>query len=112
MTDEPRFPYRFYRTHTLAQLRAEYDSRLVAGDTTDDIVRVAGRAMTVRTQGKLIFVTLRDGTGEGQLFVSEGDIGSDEFGRFRDDVSRGDWIGAEGAAMKTKRSELSVLPVA
>jgi hypothetical protein len=33
LSDEPRFPYRFDRTHTLAQLRAEYDDRLVAGDT-------------------------------------------------------------------------------
>jgi lysyl-tRNA synthetase class 2 len=108
LSDEPRFPYRFDRTHTLAQLRSEYDERLAAGDTTDDIVRVAGRAMTVRTQGKLIFVTLRDGTGEGQLFVSEGDLGSEEFGRFRDEVARGDWVGAAGAVMKTKRGELSV----
>ena len=55
--------------------------------------------MTVRTQGKLIFVTLRDGTGEGQLFVSEGDIGSEEFGRFRDEVS----TAATGSARKARR---------
>jgi lysyl-tRNA synthetase class 2 len=108
LSDDPRFPYRFDRTHTLAQVRAEYDERLAAGDTTDDIVRVAGRAMTVRTQGKLIFVTLRDGTAESQLFVSQGELGDEEFARFRDQVSRGDWVGAEGTVMKTKRGELSV----
>ena len=31
--------------------------------------------MLVRGQGKLIFVTLRDGTGDTQLFVSEADLG-------------------------------------
>jgi lysyl-tRNA synthetase, class II len=102
------FPYRFDRTHTLAQLRTEWDDRLEAGDATEQVVRVAGRAMTVRTQGKLIFVSLRDGTGDGQLFVSEGDVGAETFARFREELSRGDWIGAEGTVMKTKRGELSV----
>ena len=41
--------------------------------------------MLVRGQGKLIFVTLRDGTGELQLFVSKGELGEDEFDRFRDE---------------------------
>jgi lysyl-tRNA synthetase, class II len=102
------YPYRFERTHTLAAVRAAWDAQLEAGDSTEDTVRVAGRAMLVRGQGKLIFVTVRDGTGELQLFVSHGDLGSEEFDRFRDDVSRGDWVGAEGTVMKTKKGELSV----
>jgi lysyl-tRNA synthetase class 2 len=102
------YPYRFERTHTLAAIRDGWDARLEAGDTTDDVVRVAGRAMLVRGQGKLVFVTLRDGTADLQLFVSQGDLGEDEFARFRDNVARGDWIGAEGAVMKTKKGELSV----
>ena len=105
MTD---YPYRFERTHTLAAVREAWDAQLEAGDSTEDTVRVAGRAMLVRGQGKLIFVTVRDGTGELQLFVSHGDLGSEEFDRFRDDVSRGDWVGAEGTVMKTKKGELSV----
>jgi lysyl-tRNA synthetase class 2 len=102
------FPYRFDRTHTLAQLRSEWDERLEPGNSTDAVVRVAGRALTIRSQGKLIFVTLRDGTGDGQLFVSEGDVGAEVFESFRDELSRGDWVGAEGTVMKTKRGELSV----
>jgi lysyl-tRNA synthetase, class II len=101
-------PYRFDRTHTLGRLRAEWDDDLGAGASTEHVVRVAGRAMTVRTQGKLIFVSLRDGTGDGQLFVSERDVGTETFARFRDEVSRGDWVGAVGTVMKTKRGELSV----
>jgi lysyl-tRNA synthetase class 2 len=111
VTDEStptNLPYRFDRTHSLGELRAQFDESLDAGAVTDAVVRVAGRAMTIRTQGKLIFVTLRDGTGTGQLFVSEGDVGVETFARFRDEVSRGDWVGAEGTVMKTKRGELSV----
>jgi lysyl-tRNA synthetase class 2 len=105
---DARYPYRFERTHTLEAVRAAWDDQLDAGDSTEEVVRVAGRAMLVRGQGKLIFVTLRDGTGELQLFVSQGDLGPPEFERFRENVSRGDWVGAEGTVMKTKKGELSV----
>jgi lysyl-tRNA synthetase class 2 len=106
--EDSELPYRFDRTHSLGELRTAWDEKLEAGASTDEVVRIAGRALTVRTQGKLIFVSLRDGTGDGQLFVSERDVGPETFARFREDVSRGDWVGAEGTVMKTKRGELSV----
>jgi lysyl-tRNA synthetase class 2 len=108
MTEPTDYPYRFERSHSLAAVRDEWDARLEAGDSTDETVRVAGRAMLVRGQGKLIFVTLRDGTGELQLFVSQSDLGDEEFDQFRENVSRGDWVGVDGAVMKTKKGELSV----
>ena len=55
-----------------------------------------------------MFVTLRDGAGDLQLFVSKGELGDDAFARFVDEVERGDWVGVEGAVMKTKKGELSV----
>jgi lysyl-tRNA synthetase class 2 len=108
VTDQHEVPYRFERSHTLAAVRKAWDGQLEAGASTEDVVRVAGRAMLVRGQGKLVFVTLRDGTGALQLFVSQGDLGPEEFARFRDDVSRGDWVGVDGTMMKTKKGELSV----
>ena len=51
---------------------------------------------------------MRDGTGELQLFVSQGELGKDEFARFGDEIDRGDWVGVEGKVMKTKLGELSV----
>ena len=104
--DEP-YPIRFDRTHTLAELRSQW-SELDDGVTTDDVVRVAGRVLLLRDQGKLVFATIRDGTDALQLFVSKGELGDDEFTRFGDEIERGDWVGAEGAVMKTKRGELSV----
>ena len=52
----------------------EHDG-LEPGTETDDAVRVAGRLLLIRRQGKLTFATLRDGTGEVQLFVSQNVIG-------------------------------------
>ena len=70
-------------------------------------MRVAGRVLLLRRQGKLTFATLRDGTGQVQLFVSRAVLGDDAHERF-DDLDLGDWVGAEGVVMKTRKGELSV----
>jgi lysyl-tRNA synthetase, class II len=100
------YPVRFERDHTAAELHDQYDA-LDAGADTEDVVRVAGRLLLIRRQGKLTFATLRDGTGTLQLFVSLAVIGDERHAAF-DDLDLGDWVGAEGAVMKTKKGELSV----
>jgi len=105
--DDP-YPVRFDRTHTLREVREHWDDRIDAGSSTDDFVRVAGRVLLKRSQGRLSFAKVRDGSGELQLFVSQGELGPDAFGRFGDEVDRGDWVGVEGKVMKTKLGELSV----
>jgi len=105
--DDP-YPVRFDRTHTLGDARANWDDRIDVGESTDDVVRVAGRVLLKRDQGKLVFATLRDGTGDLQLFVSKGEVGDDAFDRFVGEVDRGDWVGVTGTMMKTKKGELSV----
>jgi lysyl-tRNA synthetase class 2 len=100
------YPVRFDRTHTTAELHEHWD-HLDPGGETDDVVRVAGRVLLLRRQGKLTFATVRDGGGTVQLFVSESVAGEATHDAF-DDLDRGDWVGAEGTVMKTKRGELSV----
>ena len=105
--DDP-YPVRFDRTHTLAEVREHWDDRIDAGTTTDEVVRVAGRVLLRRVQGKLVFVTLRDGPGDLQLFVNKAELGDEGFERFVDEIERGDWVGVEGPVMKTRKGELSV----
>ncbi len=98
-------PYRFEPTTTVAALRAAHGG-LEAGAETGEVVTVAGRVMLHRPQGKLAFATLRDGAGdEVQLFalaaVTEG------FDSFLH-ISLGDWVGATGEVVVTKKGELSV----
>ena len=104
--DDP-YPVRFDRTHAIGEVREHWEDRLADGDSTEDVVRVAGRVLLLRDQGRLVFVTVRDGSGTIQLFVSKGDLG-EAFDRLVADVDRGDWIGVTGTVMKTKRGELSV----
>ena len=105
---EDPYPVRFDRTHTLAEVREHWEDRVEIGTTSADVVRVAGRVERRRTQGKLVFATLRDGSGELQLFVEKGQLGDESFQRFGEQIERGDWVGVEGSVMKTKKGELSV----
>ena len=79
------------------------------GVTTDDVVRVAGRVVSRRVQGKLVFATA-SATAPARCSSSsnKAELGDDAFARFVDEVDRGDWVGVEGAVMKTKKGELSV----
>jgi lysyl-tRNA synthetase class 2 len=100
------YPVRYDRTHTAAEVHEHWD-HLEPGDETDDEVRVAGRILLLRRQGKLTFATLRDVSGSIQLFVSRAELGEDRHAAF-DDLDIGDWVGVRGVAIKTRKGELSV----
>ena len=100
------YPVRFDRDRTLGELRAEFGA-LPAGTEADTRVRVAGRILLIRRQGKLTFATVRDQSGSVQLFVSSDTLGAEQHTRF-DRLDLGDWIGVEGTVMTTRRGELSV----
>jgi lysyl-tRNA synthetase class 2 len=104
--DGPGYPTRFERTAMAAEIAERY--HLEPGSHTDDLVAVAGRVMLHRSFGKLQFATLSDVTGNIQLFVDEGHIGSDGAAAFGE-LDLGDWVGATGTVMTTRRGELSVM---
>lgn len=100
------YPYRFDRSHTLSEVRAEW-GELEAGTETEHRVSVAGRIMLKRDSGKLIFATIRDRGDDVQLFVSKGVIGDTGFAAFKA-LDLGDWVGVAGTVMTTRKGELSV----
>jgi len=100
------YPVRFDRDRTLAELRAEYGA-LAPGTETDTVVRVAGRILLIRRQGKLTFATVRDQSDTVQLFVSREILGDDLHHAF-DRLDLGDWVGVVGIVMTTRKGELSV----
>ena len=100
------YPYRFDRSHTLGEIRDSYGS-LEAGSETDVVVDVAGRIMLKRDQGKLIFATLQDRSGDIQLFVSKAVVGDDAFAAIGE-LDLGDWVGVNGTVMTTRKGELSI----
>lgn len=104
--DVEPYPYRFDRTHSIAEVRKEFPD-LEPGAETSAHVSLAGRLLLIRRQGKLLFATMRDRTGSIQLFVSKAVLGDEAFEQFSD-LDLGDWVGAEGTVMSTKKGELSV----
>ena len=100
------YPYRFDRTHTLAEIRATW-GHLEAGSETDNEVAIAGRIMLKREQGKLIFGTVRDRSSDIQLFVSKAVIGDKGFADVAS-LDLGDWVGVYGSVMTTRKGELSI----
>ena len=100
------YPVRFDRTVDAGTLRDRFGD-LEPGTETDHEVRIAGRILLLRRQGRLSFATIRDGSGTIQLFVSEAEIGAARHDEF-DDFDLGDWVGIDGTVMTTRKGELSV----
>lgn len=97
-------PYRFDHDAYAAALQETF-SFLTDGEESGAVVRVAGRLMLLRRQGKLAFATMRDSSGEIQLFVLESvAVNFEEFAK----LHLGDWVGVSGEVVRTKRGELSV----
>ena len=97
-------PYSFAHNAFAAALQASYD-HLADGEESGDSVNVAGRLMLLRRQGKLAFATMRDSSGEIQLFALE--TVTTDFDEFTK-LHLGDWVGVSGEVVRTKRGELSV----
>jgi lysyl-tRNA synthetase, class II len=100
------YPYRFDRSHTLSEIRDEW-GELEPGTETDARVAVAGRMMLRRDSGKLVFASLRDRSGEIQLFISRAVVGDEAFTDVKE-LDLGDWLGVHGTVMTTRKGELSV----
>ena len=70
-------------------------------------VRVAGRVMQHRVMGNLIFMQLRDATGDLQVAVSKKAVGQPAFSLAKM-TDYGDIVAAEGPLAKTKTGEVTV----
>lgn len=102
---ESAYRLSFDRTHTTAEI-AEQHGDLAPGSETGEKVRVAGRVMTVRRQGKVAFADLQDAAGRLQLFA-QADLLGDRLDAF-EQLDIGDWVGAWGEVITTRRGQLSV----
>ena len=108
MIDAGQNPYghAFDYSHHAIDIEQSY-GHLADGDSTEDAVRMCGRIIAKRVQGKVSFFTMRDTTGEIQLFCRINVLGEDAYAQMKD-LDVGDWIGVWGTVMKTRRGQLSV----
>ena len=102
------FGHAYARTHRSGDIRSEYgECTKEELDEQNVTVRVAGRIMTKRRQGKAGFMHIQDVDGRIQIYVRKDDIGEDAYELFKkSDI--GDIVGIEGTLMRTNTGELSV----
>lgn len=71
---------------------------------------LAGRIMSIRSQGKIVFFDIDDGTGRFQVFLKKGESLDDEsFELFEKAYDIGDFIEVKGTFFLTKKDEKTVL---
>ena len=87
----------------------ESHAGLSAGEDTDDFVRIGGRVVNKRGQGKIMFLVVRDPTGDIQLFCRINDMDEASWATLRG-LDRGDIVEAAGNVVRTRRGELSIAP--
>lgn len=69
---------------------------------------IAGRIMSIRGQGAIVFVTLNDGTGLFQALLKKDILGEEKFNFFNDVVDIGDFVEVFGGFFITKRGEKTI----
>jgi lysyl-tRNA synthetase class 2 len=100
------FPHAYEGVEPVADvLRAHED--IAAGEDTDAHHRVAGRLVARRGQGKMAWLDLVDRSGRLQLQSRVDVLGPQSHERLLS-LDLGDLIGADGAAFRSKRGELSL----
>lgn len=96
-------PYadRYVRTHKALDILEHFE------ELEDQEVSVAGRIMSKRDQGKVIFVHVQDLSGRIQIYIRKDELGETLFDLItKFDV--GDIVGVEGKVFRTKRGEISI----
>ena len=76
------------------------------GEIVGPQVRAAGRIVLSRDKGKLLFIDIRDMTGQVQLFVGRDQVG--DTWELAQCFDLGDIIGVDGTLKRTKTGELSI----
>ncbi len=93
-----------HRTHSIGDVLASFDT--LAADATP--FTIAGRVLSTRVHGAMMFADVQDAEGKMQLAFKEDVIGADVFAKFRDTIDPADVVEATGTAFITKRGEKSI----
>ena len=92
----------------VVDIEAKY-ADLADGEDTEDVVKIAGRVVAKRGQGKIMFIVVRDATAEIQLFCRINDMDEAAWSTLKA-LDLGDILGVTGVVVRTQRGQLSVAP--
>ncbi|HUQ50091.1 MAG TPA: lysine--tRNA ligase [Terriglobales bacterium] len=102
------YPHKFEFTHSLSQIIDGYSEKPTEALEADRVnVRVAGRLMSIRGQGKAGFAHLQQDGVRLQIYVKLDHVGENGFALYKL-LDLGDHIGVRGYLFRTRTNELSV----
>ena len=104
------YPNSYSTSHTIPELRAAFDAlttEQLESTSSPITVRIAGRIMAIRVQGKAGFAQLQQGGLRMQIYVRKDDVGEDAFALYKL-LDLGDHIGVIGHLFRTRTGELTV----
>ncbi len=104
MQAKDAYPAKTDRTHKIGDVFTDFTTL----EKSEDQITITGRLRSQRVHGGSSFATVQDQSGTIQLFFSKGDVGEEEFGKFRHLADVGDFIEATGKAFVTKKGEQSI----
>lgn len=91
----------YERTHQTANIVDNFDA------FEGQHVKVAGRLMSKRGMGKVLFCDLADRDGRIQLFIKQDAVGEETYNAIKK-YDIGDIVGADGEVFRTKTGEISI----
>ncbi len=89
---------------TLLEIIENFDNL----EKTREVKWIAGRVMSIRGQGGIIFTTLNDGTAQFQALLKKDSLGDEKFDFFNEVADIGDFIEIQGNFFTTKRGEKTI----
>lgn len=98
------YPATTSRTHTISQFLEKHDSL----EKEQEEATLAGRLMSIRDQGGVLFADITDGTNKTQLVIQTESLGEEGIELFRAVIDQGDIIEVTGIAYTTKREMASL----
>lgn len=98
---DPFDVYKVERTHTSEQVKSNFE------ELEGKIVTVAGRIMSKRGQGKVVFSDISDRDDKIQLFIKIDEVGEENLKSYKS-YDLGDIVVATGEVFKTRTEEISV----
>lgn len=99
------YPAESSRTHENTEFLAAFSDLEASGEP----VTIAGRVMSLRGQGGILFADLFDGTGRVQAVLKKDDMDAEAFDLFQETVGVSDFVEVAGTAFTTNRGAQSVL---
>jgi lysyl-tRNA synthetase class 2 len=102
------YPHKFAFTHTVPQILADYGEKTAEQLENPRVaVKVAGRLISIRLQGKAGFAHLQQGGKRLQIYVKLDFVGEKGFALYKL-LDLGDHIGMSGYLFRTRTGELTI----